>query len=80
MEHSPTVLHRGRAKGDERVNSLAELAKERGSAKPTAKERNQMIAVAAYYISQRRSMEPGHELEDWLEAEEQIDADLAGME
>jgi hypothetical protein len=80
MEHSPTVLHRGRARADELENNLVELAKERGRTKPTAEERDHMIAVAAYYISQRRSMEPGHELEDWLEAEAQIDAALAGME
>ncbi|MFN0316677.1 MAG: DUF2934 domain-containing protein [Burkholderiales bacterium] len=46
--------------------------------RPTAEERSQMIAVAAYYLSQRRGMEPGHDLEDWLEAETQINSELAG--
>ncbi len=31
-----------------------------------------MIAEAAYYRAQRRGFAPGHELEDWLEAEAQI--------
>lgn len=35
-----------------------------------------MIAEAAYYRGQRRSFEPGHELEDWCAAESEIDAML----
>lgn len=31
-----------------------------------------MVAEAAYYIAQSRSFAPGHELEDWLQAEQQI--------
>lgn len=31
-----------------------------------------MVATAAYYLAERRNFEPGHELEDWLEAERQI--------
>jgi hypothetical protein len=32
-----------------------------------------MIAEAAYYCAEKRGFEPGHELEDWLEAEARID-------
>jgi hypothetical protein len=32
-----------------------------------------MIAEAAYYCAEQRGFEPGHELEDWLEAEARID-------
>lgn len=35
-----------------------------------------MIAMAAYYLAERRHFMPGHELEDWLEAERQIKAAL----
>jgi hypothetical protein len=44
------------------------------------------IAVAAYYLAERRGFVSGHEMEDWLEAEAQlrsalppsrIDVDLA---
>ena len=31
-----------------------------------------MIAEAAYYLAERRGFQPGHELEDWLVAECEI--------
>lgn len=39
--------------------------------------RRSMIAEAAYYCSEHRGFDPGHELDDWLAAETQIDAALA---
>ena len=39
--------------------------------------RHCMISEAAYYSSEHRGFEPGHELDDWLAAETQIDAALA---
>lgn len=36
-------------------------------------ERREMIAIAAYFRAQKRGFEPGHELEDWVEAETEID-------
>jgi hypothetical protein len=41
----------------------------------TDAQRREAIAVAAYYLAQRRGFEPGHELEDWCAAEAQFDAD-----
>lgn len=38
----------------------------------TAAERESEIAVAAYYIAERRGFAPGFELEDWLTAELQL--------
>lgn len=35
-----------------------------------------MIARAAYYRAERRGFAPGYELEDWLEAEAEVDASL----
>jgi hypothetical protein len=32
------------------------------------------VALAAYFIAERRGFEPGHELDDWLAAEAQIAA------
>jgi len=32
------------------------------------------IAAAAYYRAEQRGFEPGHELEDWLQAEQYIRA------
>lgn len=33
-----------------------------------------MVAEAAYYRAERRSFAPGKELDDWLEAEKEIEA------
>lgn len=32
------------------------------------------VALAAYFIAQKRGFEPGHELDDWLAAEAQLAA------
>lgn len=45
--------------------------------RPQAEGRDQMIALAAYYRAERRGFAPGGELEDWLAAESEIDAQLA---
>jgi Protein of unknown function (DUF2934) len=37
-------------------------------------DRHDRIARAAYRRAQERGFEPGHELDDWLEAEHEIDA------
>jgi hypothetical protein len=37
-----------------------------------------MIAEAAYYLAERRAFDPGHDMDDWFTAEQQIDAALAG--
>ena len=31
------------------------------------------VAMAAYFIAEKRGFEPGHELEDWLAAEAEIE-------
>ena len=35
-----------------------------------------MICEAAYFMAERRGLRAGHELEDWLAAEQQIDLTL----
>jgi len=42
----------------------------------SAVDRDGMIAAAAYFRAQKRNFESGHELEDWLAAEAEIDAAL----
>ncbi len=39
----------------------------------SAEQRQQWIATAAYFRSQRRGFAPGHAAEDWLEAEREVD-------
>ena len=38
--------------------------------------RHAMITEAAYYRAQSRGFEPNHELDDWLEAEIEVDETL----
>jgi hypothetical protein len=46
--------------------------------KQSHEERRVLITKAAYIRAQRRGFEPGHELNDWLAAEEEFDQLLAG--
>ena len=45
------------------------------SSKPqvTSQEREQMIATMAYLRAEQRGFAPGHEQEDWLQAEAEVD-------
>ncbi len=43
-------------------------------AKMVPGQRQQLIAQAAYFIAERRGFAPGNELEDWLQAEAEIEA------
>jgi DUF2934 family protein len=43
----------------------------------SAEERRSMIAQAAYFRAERRNFAPGHELEDWVAAEAEVDRNLA---
>jgi hypothetical protein len=56
--------------------------KERTPSKPPSKPRaparakpedlRQLISEAAYYRAKRRGFAPGHELEDWIQAEAEV--------
>jgi hypothetical protein len=80
LESSRIVLHRGREAADNRLVGQAVSEEEGSRQRPTAQQREQMIAVAAYHRAQRRNFDPGHELEDWLEAEAEVDAQLEAGE
>lgn len=49
----------------------------RSSAYIEPEARDAMIAEAAYFHSAHRGFEPGHEVDDWLAAESEIDAALS---
>ncbi len=44
----------------------------------TKQVRETMIREAAYFRAEHRSFAPGNELEDWFDAEREIDAVLTG--
>ena len=43
---------------------------------PSTEELDGMIATAAYYLAAARNFMPGHELDDWMEAERSVRAQL----
>jgi len=45
----------------------------------SAEQRRARIAVVAYYLSEARGFAPGHDADDWLLAQSQVDAIDAGM-
>lgn len=42
---------------------------------PMAQDQQERIALAAYYKAEQRGFESGHEMEDWLAAECQINSE-----
>jgi hypothetical protein len=44
----------------------------------TQEDRLAMIAETAYFSAQARGFAPGHEMEDWLAAEKEVDRRLIG--
>ena len=49
----------------------------RSSAYAEPQAREAMVAEAAYFRSAHRGFEPGHEVDDWLAAESEIEGALA---
>ncbi len=43
----------------------------------SSEERHQLIAEAAYFRAERRNFAPGYELEDWLDAETEVEMMLS---
>lgn len=51
--------------------------RENEAARPIdAQAKQERIAVAAYYLAERRGFAPGCELDDWLRAEAEVEAGL----
>ena len=52
----------------------------KATGKPTVvapEQRRQLVQVAAYFIAERRGFESGREIEDWFEAEAEVERMLA---
>ena len=54
------------------------LTTKTAAAEPSSEEVGGMIATEAYYLAAARNFTPGHELDDWLEAERKVRAKLYG--
>jgi len=46
------------------------------SSEAFATERHRMIEESAYHHAEKRGFQPGHEMQDWLAAEKDIDSHL----
>ena len=55
------------------MNTPAQSKRKRARTGITAAERHRMISEAAYFRAERRAFAAGGEVEDWVEAEAEID-------
>ena len=78
---NPTPIHptpnAGKIKLDKPVTETKAAAARQSLSE---EQRRVMIAEAAYYAAEQRGFESGHELDDWLLAESQIEAAIRGGE
>jgi hypothetical protein len=64
----------------DRRAAAAPLSTSNVRAEASPDEIRRLIAEAAYYRAMERGFEPGHELEDWIEAESQVMDRINGAE
>jgi hypothetical protein len=57
----------------------AEAAATARTTGPAPEELHQTIAILAYQYAERRNFEPGHEMEDWLNAESEVLAEKKSL-
>ena len=53
-------------------SALESASRELASSEIEGEDKLSCIAVLAYYKAEARSYEPGHEMQDWLDAEAEI--------
>lgn len=70
VANEPTATKRPR----KTLTTSPKRSKNAGAASPPTDDLHSMIETAAFYLAAERSFAPGHELEDWLEAERRIKA------
>lgn len=75
LQHPPTTRSAGSGKAATRKRTAAPQTRRTELA---AEERQQLIAQAAYFIAERRGFVPGNELDDWLQAEAEVDVRIKG--
>ncbi|MGA7964672.1 MAG: DUF2934 domain-containing protein [Gammaproteobacteria bacterium] len=78
----PTAAKRQKSSGLPAVAANKAIAKTKTARKTVpsvgAQTRHEMIAQAAYFRAERRGFVGGGEVEDWLEAEREIERTLKG--
>jgi len=71
---SPSVVRTGQPEQEHPGVVIGPMADGEAVARRLKAERERHIAERAYARALARGFEPGHELEDWLEAEREVDA------
>ena len=72
---NPSITPPARPTGKIKLKNALPISQASASrAALSADQRHAMIAIAAYYIAEQRGFAAGHELEDWLRAESEIDS------
>lgn len=66
-----SVAAHSHAKGKKAASSSTRRSGSASSVMQAEDARAAAIAVRAYYMAEQRGFEPGHELQDWLNAEQQ---------
>jgi hypothetical protein len=56
------------------IKPLTAMQPRNGLVRFTQDVRQTMIAMAAYYLAEKRGFVPGSEVQDWLEAEKEVSA------
>jgi hypothetical protein len=72
--HKPSKASAGTT--DQPIAEVRETS-QMATSKDDAEKREAMIRIAAYTFYERRGFVSGHELEDWLEAEMEVDRQSA---
>ncbi|WP_201221131.1 DUF2934 domain-containing protein [Halochromatium roseum] len=76
---STTPHKRGHSKGKQAQPS-PDIMEENMSDPKGDCPRDEAISEMAYYLAEARGFEPGHEIEDWLEAEKRVSSSAASPE
>ena len=61
-----------RRRAPRKTNAATPKPDTRARAEASTEEIRKLIAEAAYYRAKQRGFEPGHELEDWVQAESEV--------
>lgn len=81
MKHGNREASRGRSQARraraETTERPQRAPERRASGDGPSAERERLIAEAAYFRAQARGFVPGRELEDWLQAEAEVDRRLS---
>jgi hypothetical protein len=73
LASAASAAERKRSVKSAQQQQRAEAQPSRVMAAHDTEQRNRMVAEAAYFRAKMRDFTPGHELDDWLDAEAEID-------